>query len=1031
MRRVHLIILLCLFCLPLLATERERLNFNADWRMAIGDFAGAEAESYSDGHWERIALPRAFNGEEAFAVDVAELTDTIVWYRKHFRLDLPPATKVFIEFEGVHQSAEIWVNGRQVGTSTNGDLPFGFDLSSYIRQGENVIAVRVDNNRNYRDSVPATPHPWNDRTNSTLYGGISKNVYLHLSGLLYQTLPLYGSLGTTGPYIYATDYDIHGRSATIHVESEVRNEDSRPRSFSLVARVLDAEGHEVCRLVSEHLTMRAGEQRTIHVNGRVEGLHFWSWGYGYLYTVQTLLEAADGSCIDDVFTRTGFRKTEFREGKFWLNDRCMMIHGYAQSSSNEWPGVGSSVPPWLSDYSNDLMVKSGGNLVRWMRVTPWKQDIESCDRVGLPQAMPLGDAGQDLEGAQWQPCKEVMRDVIIYNRNNPSIIFYECGNKNLCHEHLEQIKALRDEFDPYGGRVVGSRAMLDSDEMEYSEENLYVSKSSGKPVWTMEYGGDEGLRKYWDDYSYPYHREGDGPLFRGKPANDYNHNMDAFAVEMVRRWHDFWLERPGTATRVCSGAAKHIFSDSNTDHRGESNFRASGVTDAMRTPKDAFFAHQVMWTGWVDDEEPRTRIIGHWNYTLGTVKPVYVVSNADEVELFLNGKSLGFGDYAYNYLFTFDSVRYEPGELEAVGYFIQSNRYSLANTPNLYRVSSHKVQTSGEPHHLRLTTIENPERMKADGADMALVQVEVVDMQDRRCPLDDRFIHFSLEGEGEWIGGIGTRNNRSYQLSEVSSDSTLLEAATFHNNSDNYVGATSLPTECGVCRVLVRSTTTPGTIHVAAAADRMGGAEHISIRTQAVDTRHYLPSMTLKGRLDRGPTPDRPSFEEQAAAIRIAHAQAGSNGEQAARSFDDNERTEWRSNGELDKGWITYRLARRATVSGICMKVGGWHSSSYPLEIYATNLDNPSTEVLLWSGQTESSHGYIHLKPQKYLAADEITLRLKGAGKSTDFLGSIAGLTAPNKKKERSTQDESSINELRIIEIEFLEERSAENTWRR
>ena len=106
----------------------------------------------------------------------------------------------------------------------------------------------------------------------------------------------------------------------------------------------------------------------------------------------------NGSKIDDVITRTGFRKTRFAEGKIWLNDRVLMMHGYAQRTSNEWPGVGISVPAWLSDYSNNLIVKSNGNLVRWMHVTPWKQDIESCDRVGLIQAMPAGDAEKDVEG---------------------------------------------------------------------------------------------------------------------------------------------------------------------------------------------------------------------------------------------------------------------------------------------------------------------------------------------------------------------------------------------------------------------------------------------------------------------------------------------------------------------------------------------------------------------------------------------------------------------------------------------------------
>ena len=140
------------------------------------------------------------------------------------------------------------------------------------------------------------------------------------------------------------------------------------------------------------------------------------------------------------------------------------------------------------------------------------------------------------------------------------------------------------------------------------------------------------------------------------------------ALEMVRRWYDYWRERPGTGLRVSAGGTKIIFSDSNTHYRGEENYRRSGVTDPMRIEKDAFFAHQVMWNGWVDTDKYQTYIIGHWNYPENTVKPVYVVSNGEQVELLLNGKSLGMGKRAYHFLFTFDKVAYQPGKLEAVSY---------------------------------------------------------------------------------------------------------------------------------------------------------------------------------------------------------------------------------------------------------------------------------------------------------------------------------------------------------------------------
>ena len=158
-----------------------------------------------------------------------------------------------------------------------------------------------------------------------------------------------------------------------------------------------------------------------------------------------------------------------------------------------------------------------------------------------------------------------------------------------------ELKAIRDKYDPYGGRAIGSREMLDIDEAEYGGEMLYVNKSKKHPMWQMEYHRDEGLRKYWDEKSYPYHKEGAGPLYRGKPALEYNHNMDIFAKSMVDRWYDYYLERPGTGKRVNAGGVKIIFSDTNTHYRGEANYRTSGVTDAMRIPKDAYYVHRVMW----------------------------------------------------------------------------------------------------------------------------------------------------------------------------------------------------------------------------------------------------------------------------------------------------------------------------------------------------------------------------------------------------------------------------------------------------
>ena len=963
------------------ASERKKYNFNSEWKLRIGDFPKAKDTKFDDSKWKQVTLPHAFNEDEAFKLSIEQLTDTVVWYRKSFQIpELKSNQKVFVEFEGVRQRGDFYLNGHYLGRHENGVMAVGFDLTPHIKEGENVIAVRTDNDWMYREEGTNSKFQWNDRNFNANYGGIPKNVFLYVTDNVYQTLPLYSNLKTTGVYVYAQDFDIQGRKATIHAESEVRNDSKATRQFSYQVTILDADGKLMKTFQGDKVTLKAGETKTVKASAILHNLHFWSWGYGYLYTVKTALKDDNNQIFDEVSTRTGFRKTRFAEGKIWLNDRVIQMKGYAQRTSNEWPAVGLSVPAWLSDFSNDLMVKGNANLVRWMHATPWKQDVESCDRVGLIQAMPAGDAEKDREGRQWEQRVELMRDAIIYNRNNPSILFYECGNKAISREHMIEMKAVRDKYDPFGGRAIGSREMLDIREAEYGGEMLYINRSEHHPMWATEYCRDEGLRKYWDEYSYPFHKEGDGPLYKGQPATDYNRNQDELAITMIARWYDYWRERPGTGNRVSSGGTKIIFSDTNTHYRGAENYRRSGVTDAMRIEKDAFYAHQVMWNGWVDTEKDQTYIIGHWNYPENTVKPVQVVSTGEEVELFLNGNSLGKGKRQYNFLFTFDNVAFKPGKLEAVSY----NKAGK-------EISRYAVNTAGEPASLKLTAIQNPEGFHADGADMTLIQVEVVDKDGQRCPLDNRTIQFTLKGQAEWRGGIAQGKN-------------------------NHILDTNLPVECGINRALIRSTTAAGKVTLTAQAKGLLSAS-LTLETVPVKVTGglstYLPQATLKGRLDRGETPSTPSYKDSKKGVRIVSAKAGSNNNDAEKSYDDIELTEWKNDGKLSTAWITYTLERDAEIDDICIKLQGWRSRSYPLEVYAGN-------TLIWSGNTDKSLGYIHLNVEKPVRANTITIRLKGNTSDKDAFGQIIeveAIAANTMELEKS----SSKHQLRIIEVEFLE----------
>ncbi len=962
--------------------HRAKFNFNSGWKLFVGDPAGAEASNFDDSSWKEVSTPHAWNEDDAFKKDISELSTGIAWYRKHFELPLESANrKVFLEFEGIRHGGEFYLNGKFIGRHENGIMAFGLDITDLLKPApqENVLAARIDNSWNYKEKATGSTYEWNDRNFYANYGGINKNVLLHITDKLHQTLPLYSNLGTTGVYIYAQDFDIMARTARITAESQVTNEYATAKTFVYQVSIDDISGGTIKTIDGGQYTLAPGETKVISISAKVDGLNFWSWGYGYLYNVHTILKV-NGEPIDVVTTRTGFRKTEFAIGVMKLNDRVIHLKGYAQRTTNEWPALGTAVPAWVSDYSNGLMVDSNANLIRWMHVTPGKHAVESCDRAGLMEAMPAGDAEKDVDGRRWEQRLEVMRDAMIYNRNNPSIVFYESGNKGVSEEHMRQMKALRDQYDPHGGRASGSREMLDSKVAEYGGEMLYINKSAGKPMWQMEYSRDEALRKYWDEFTPPYHKDGDGPPHQGQDASVYNRNQDSHAIENVVRWFDYWHERPGSGTRVNAGGVNIIFSDSNTHHRGAENYRRSGEVDAVRLPKDGYFAHQVMWDGWVEVERPQTYIIGHWNYAPGTRKNVYVVSSADKVELFLNGKSLGQGDQRSRFLYTFKNVEWQPGSITAAGYDRDGKR-----------ITETTKKTAGSPIAVRLTARTGPRGLRADGGgDLALVDVEVVDAEGNRCPTALNMINFSISGPGEWRGGIA-------------------------QGPDNYILAKSLPVENGVKRVIIRSTKQTGKIVVGATAEGLKPAA-VEVTSQPVTVvggiSSELPEAGLVSNLQRGPTPAGPSFTVSRRAVHIARATAGAYQERAAQSFDGNESTDWSNDGQLATAWIKYEFEQPAKVSEVTMKRSGWRTQSYPIRILVD-------DKVVFSGNSPRSLGYVTFTFAP-VTGRSLRVELTGTANNRDAFGNI--IEIPGTPDPQSSAGRGAAkNSLSIIEIEVYE----------
>jgi beta-galactosidase len=820
------------------ASPRAMLDFNPGWKFIRQDVPEAEKPDFDDSPWATVSTPHTYNETDSYAHLISHSGGDryayagIAWYRKHFKLPARDAgDKVYLEFEGIRQAARFWVNGQDAGLYENGVTPFGLDLTRFVKFGEadNVIAVKVDNSTEYKEAATGVPFEWEGRAFNPDYGGLHSDVRLILTGKIYQTLPLYDNLRTAGIYIYPSNFSFSNKTCDVSIESQVCNETGSRRSITFSAVVVDANGQVGARFPGDTSDLAEGGSRTFTAAGRLANAHFWDVNDPYLYNVYCIL-TAEGKVVDVQKVRTGFRQAEFKGGAgtggVYLNGKFIYLTGYAQRSVDDWAGLGEAYPDWMHDYNAALIRRTHANYLRWMHIAPQPVDVRACDRYGIIEVCPAGDKEGDptldrqllpgVAARQWEQRMEVMRDTIILYRNDPSILFWEAGNSVLTPDHLRQMVALRKQWDPHGDRVIGYRGNSDNaanqaltpiaeyygvmigqdprtDELQ-DYTNLFRAYSAQRrdraPLIECEDFRDEAARRFWDNDSPPFFG------FKPGPHDVYHWNSETFCLAAAVRYHDYYINRianPDPAHSKWSGYASIYWSDCNADGRQDSSevARASGKVDAVRLPKQAYYVYRVM-----QNPQPDIHIIGHWTYPMNTVKTVYVAANhADSVELFVNGKSLGatnrpcdFVD-TYNgqnrdlgntgYLYAFPAVRFEPGEIKAVGRVGDKI------------VAEDSRETAGPPQRLKLTVHTGPKGLRADGSDVAFIDFEVVDARGERCPTDEARVNFKLTGPADWRGGY---------------DSGI-------TNSINHF---YLDTECGVNRVAIRSTLTPGIITLTA-----------------------------------------------------------------------------------------------------------------------------------------------------------------------------------------------------------------------
>lgn len=695
----------------------EIYNMNVDWKFKKADSASryplkSAADSvkdangknfyevdFDDSSWETVSVPHPINAEDSFdgnCYDSGEagLYRGFMFYRKHITVpETDAGKKFFLEFEAVRQSVYLYVNGEIVGYYEAGIAAMGFDITDKIKVGEdNLIAVATDNasDRGESDNSKVTHETkpgsepgaadgygfqWNTKDFNEVQGGITGNVNLYAKGTVYQTLPLYNNLKTTGNYIYATDFDIREGKATVTVEGEVRNESADNASVSLEVNITekvdpnkDVEGDDVdhtkvpklvASFKSDVVDVAVAEDKgkvfasvipedayadepkptttettdvtKVIASSDVEGLKFWSPDSPNLYDVYTVIKDADGKVLDVQKITTGFRKVEYdiNDGGLKINDEPEWLTGYAQRSTNEWAVIGVA-NDWLQDLDMQWVKESNSNFIRWMHVAPKPSQIRSGDKYGVVSAAPAGDKEADTTGRSWDQRVEAMRDTMIYFRNSPSVLFWEAGNNAITAEHQQEMTDLKSVLDPNGGRFAGCRTISSVDQInatEYVGTMLNRHAGSAKasmatakkyvPIMETEYAREEAPRRVWDDFSPPDYDYDNKWLGSGASKQDgydvHDLTSEDFAVVDTKAYNEFYSDRVGgsTGNDYYSAAAIMVWSDSNMHNR---NTASENCRTSGKVDPVRIKKQAFYALQAAQSDTPKVHIVGHWNY---------------------------------------------------------------------------------------------------------------------------------------------------------------------------------------------------------------------------------------------------------------------------------------------------------------------------------------------------------------------------------------------------------------------------------
>ncbi len=727
------------------ATTRERLLLDFGWTFSFGnandpakdlgfgadqgDFAksgefGFAKEKFDDSKWRRLNLPHDWAVKLPFVHDERlqghgykplgrDYPETSVgWYRRTFELVKgDEGRRISIDFDGAFRSALVFLNGYFIGRNDNGYVPFSFDVSDYaVCGGTNVLVVRMD--ASFGDG-------W-------FYegAGIYRHVWLRKTSAVH--LAEWESVVRT---------EVQGRVATLALAAEVANQSAAAVEAHVSWTILDPAGKTVAHVEAPPQSITADGRAAFAATAKIADPALWAPEAPAIYTAVVTVESA-GAKVDAETVRFGVRTIRFDVDKgFFLNGRPLKIKGTCNHQDHA--GVGAALPDALQRFRVSVLKEMGSNAVRTSHNMPTPEWVEACDRMGMMMCCETRNEASTPEGLAQ------ITAMIKRYRNSPSIILWSIGNE----ESELQKEAIGTSV---AASMIARAHALDPTRLCTAAVNNNYGTGISKALDVEGFNYNLGrIAEY--HASHPKQ-----PLIGSETASTVA-TRGIYITDTLRNWvsaydvnYPPWASTAETWWKVY-GTREYLpggFAWTGFDYRGEptpygwpSINSQFGIVDMCGYPKDDFYYYKAWWGA-----EPVLHLFPHWNWEerLGEPVEVWVHSNLEEIELFLNGISLGSKKVTPLEHLAW-TVAYAPGTLEARG------------RKDGKVVLTAKRETTGKIAELRLT----PDRaaIDADGEDVAVLRVEAFDAQGRAVPTADDLVHFKVTGEGALIGvGNGDPN---------------------------------------------------------------------------------------------------------------------------------------------------------------------------------------------------------------------------------------------------------------------------------